>query len=700
MIFKALDLEKDISSQGFTENSYDLVIGSLVFHATKNLRQTMTNVRKLLKPGGFLVMLELLGDGPIRMAFSMSGLPGWWLGGEDGRSLSPCIGPLQWHSLLRETGFSGADTITPMTDVLPRPLFVIASQALDDRIDLLRRPLMTSVALPTEELVILGGTTVQAVQLADSIGELMKPRFIQVVRIDTLENLALHALRSTSAVISITELDDNVFKNMTSEKFSGLKRLFDQTKLILWVTQGCRELDPYSNVTVGLGRTLAWEMPQVRIQFLDVDPSEKPNATLIAETFLRLHTLDSQHKKEPSEPFLWSIEPEIAQENGRLLIPRLRPKTASNNRYNSSRRAITKNVDLQQSTVNISYTTTSLVLEEATNPTPQDQEKINGRVFIRVSHSVLSPIRVSPNSMLFLLFGSNVHTGEKVVALSDKQASMVDVPKDWVSKHEIPASHVDSSLFLVAAELLAQYLVSLRADSRTMMVHEPDPALAAALTQLAAVKNVSILFSSTSLDHVGSHWLSVHPFASERAIKSRIPEDVSVFVDTSMGPVEDSVSKRILAYLPHDCNCIKASEIWGQTSTASKDSTFRDSLIQACERSNNRLQNLDSPLSMESVALRDVRDVSPVQRRSTVVDWAPTATIPVAIEPVDSKLMFSSDKTYILFGLTSDLGQSLCQWIVRHGARFVVLTSRAPKVQESWMKDLQVMGATIKVYAK
>jgi hybrid polyketide synthase / nonribosomal peptide synthetase ACE1 len=40
MIFKTLDIEKDIFEQGYEEHSYDLIIGSMVLHATNNLQKT------------------------------------------------------------------------------------------------------------------------------------------------------------------------------------------------------------------------------------------------------------------------------------------------------------------------------------------------------------------------------------------------------------------------------------------------------------------------------------------------------------------------------------------------------------------------------------------------------------------------------------------------------------------------------------
>lgn len=35
-------------------------------------------IRSLLKPGGYLVLLELTDREPSRIGFLMGGLPGWW----------------------------------------------------------------------------------------------------------------------------------------------------------------------------------------------------------------------------------------------------------------------------------------------------------------------------------------------------------------------------------------------------------------------------------------------------------------------------------------------------------------------------------------------------------------------------------------------------------------------------------------------
>jgi acyl transferase domain-containing protein/protein-L-isoaspartate O-methyltransferase len=57
--FKTLDISGDPSSQGFEAGAYDLIIASNVIHATPSIADTLANVRKLLKPGGRFVLVEV-----------------------------------------------------------------------------------------------------------------------------------------------------------------------------------------------------------------------------------------------------------------------------------------------------------------------------------------------------------------------------------------------------------------------------------------------------------------------------------------------------------------------------------------------------------------------------------------------------------------------------------------------------------------
>lgn len=91
--FKVLDVEKVPTSQGYEAHSYDIVIASNVLHATASMQKTLENTRQLLKPGGYLLLLEVTNNGPVQISNIMGGLPGWRAGVDDGRRYAPTITP-------------------------------------------------------------------------------------------------------------------------------------------------------------------------------------------------------------------------------------------------------------------------------------------------------------------------------------------------------------------------------------------------------------------------------------------------------------------------------------------------------------------------------------------------------------------------------------------------------------------------------
>lgn len=147
MMFRVLDIEKEPTSQGYEAHSYDVAIAFNVLHATRSLETTLAHTRQLLKPGGYLMLLEFTNNDPIRFGTTMAGLPGWWLGVDDGRTMAPTVSTRVWHSTLRKAGFSGVDTTTPEIDGLTWPISILVAQAVDDRVTFLRRPLSSVSSL-------------------------------------------------------------------------------------------------------------------------------------------------------------------------------------------------------------------------------------------------------------------------------------------------------------------------------------------------------------------------------------------------------------------------------------------------------------------------------------------------------------------------------------------------------------------------
>src|SRR6185503_7544116 len=104
--FQALDISKDPAGQDFAGQRFDIVIAANVFHATPDLRRTLTHVHGLMEPDGLLVALEA--TSPQRLIDLTFGLTdGWWsFTDRDLRPAHPLLSNTQWATVLSERGFS------------------------------------------------------------------------------------------------------------------------------------------------------------------------------------------------------------------------------------------------------------------------------------------------------------------------------------------------------------------------------------------------------------------------------------------------------------------------------------------------------------------------------------------------------------------------------------------------------------------
>lgn len=116
MNFSVFDAEVDPVDQGY-EQDYDLVIACQVLHATSDMHKTLTNCRKLLRPGGKLVLVET-NQNFIVPGVVVGTFTGYWAGIPDGRVDAPFQGLDAWDSSLRDAGFSGLDLVL---DDFPEP---------------------------------------------------------------------------------------------------------------------------------------------------------------------------------------------------------------------------------------------------------------------------------------------------------------------------------------------------------------------------------------------------------------------------------------------------------------------------------------------------------------------------------------------------------------------------------------------------
>ena len=679
MAFKTLDIEHDTSEQGFADHSFDLVVASYALYGTTSIETALQNARQLVKPGGYLLFVEPT-SALLRLGFIACGLPGLWSRGDDHQKLGGARSPVEWDRLLRESGFSGLDSITlDFASAGKNGVSVMISQAVDEQIEHLRQPLpsLTSTSL-SRQILIVGGKSLATVRMTHNLVTLLANWNGGITTVESFEMVNLQTLPSITAALILADLDDPVIKSMNAKKLENMQEVLSQVHTVLWLTSGFRDNNPYHTATVGLGRCAVAESPLLRLQFLDVDASEGVE-TIIAESFVRLMMADLPELSGNTR--LWTTELEIALEKGKMFIPRIVPLDAFNDRLNSTRRVITEDVNTFENVVEIvaSNTVDGTTYAASRDSSKQIPDLVEGHVTIKVSQSTLYAIRVADGTQLHVCYGSIVGKNEKVVALSPSNASFVTVPSSWQLPCKTGSDSGKQYLELVTCLLIAHTILGFMLTGTTIL-YEPNECLASVLTEMLPGPDRRVLCFTTSPEKQrrGAPWVYVHSQASKRMIGSLVPTNTRVFIDLSSA--DNDISARIVDSLPSTCTYHPKTSFFHLVSTVSpsknsdtllKSLKSATSLGDAAQASKLLAGNVSSIINASDlVHEKEQKDLL------TIVDWSDARAIAIVQKPIDPVSLFSSTKTYFLVGLTGELGQSLCRWMVTHGARYLVISSR------------------------
>lgn len=106
MDFAVFDVERAPERQGFEPHSMDVVIAANVLHATRRIAVTLEQCRRLLKPGGVLVINELTQRLDYNtLTFGLT--TGWWIYEDEDKRIkgSPLLQTDTWRRCLGEAGF-------------------------------------------------------------------------------------------------------------------------------------------------------------------------------------------------------------------------------------------------------------------------------------------------------------------------------------------------------------------------------------------------------------------------------------------------------------------------------------------------------------------------------------------------------------------------------------------------------------------
>lgn len=274
MTFGKLDVEKDIVDQGYEAGTYDVVIADNVLHATHDIPTTLSQIRKALKPGGKIVLNEVIRADGWTSGFIFGLFPGWWLGTDRGRELSPLFSPEDWDISLKATGFSGTEFVLEKMQADGGSLLVSTAVAEEGTTSDLSRP---PVPLNRKVFIVVDTGSVQQQSLANtlysSFGEIFGQKPI-VLDLDVAVAEG-HARSPDDLVVSLLDCGSPFLSNLSETSWRALQALIGESHRVLWLSGGGgKDPPPQYGIVDGLARTLRFERYDLQFVTLGLDLCE------------------------------------------------------------------------------------------------------------------------------------------------------------------------------------------------------------------------------------------------------------------------------------------------------------------------------------------------------------------------------------------------------------------------------------------
>jgi malonyl CoA-acyl carrier protein transacylase len=660
--------------RGLSQEGFDLMIISFLVHGRQNKDSIISDLRGLVKPGGYVLFVE-----PTRELTWLRYMLYATQTAHGDRALGSPVPLLELDNVLRSSMFSGIDHVADYSGIS-----VMVSQALDDRIAALRHPLHPDhMAKLSGDLLFIGDgnlTTYRTIQDTVRLLHGWKGSLVVEQSLDTLSESMHNFSRNFSAVVILNDLKvPHSFQSTSHHKhLEKIQSLLEWTKNILWVALDGDFNDPIHAATMASSRSIASQIQDARFQ-----------SVLISENWNVEHTIASslvrsvyiQNWKPSKGTHLWTDEDEIMIKDHQMFVPRVLPAREPNNRFNASRRNIIEEASDAGKDVVIDLIGTIDALDcypSAKSHAFNIDKHSNAKVQVQVNYSSLMALRVGLHDYLHISIGQVPGQEGSVVAFSETLSNSIMVDRAW----QIPCES-DESMQRRVIEISMQYFaaswINRMFEIGTAIIYEPGKLLAYVLSELVRGTNKRFVFLTSDQDQVsgtGAGWIFVHPHSSRSALQSLVPRDTNLFVN--MGPAKTQTAQRI-------------AEIVGPTSSVEKDTLFRvQSRVASCEPGTSFVNTLKlarhfvseirKGFPEETGSLLEASKLNGRLPESTdplaIVDWADADKIPLQARPLDSNTLLTHNKTYLLANIYIAFAEPLARWLVSGGARHIVIAER------------------------
>ncbi|KAI2466075.1 hypothetical protein F4781DRAFT_434797 [Annulohypoxylon bovei var. microspora] len=739
MEFKVLDIEKDPSQQGLEEGSYDLVVAFQVLHATSSIGTTLANCRKLLKPGGHLIVTELTNK-IARRSVVFGVLSGWWLGEDDGRQWGPELSEEEWDTRLRAQGFAGVDWCFRDREDAGHSSSIIASNV----------PYESNDELPSKVVIVTSSIeSSSSKSLVDQLSSRLAANgtFVKQMSLLDITDSNLTATRC----IATFELEKPLLSSITADEYDALKHMVLHSEGTLWLTKGGTSMDtrePELNMIAGFARTIRGEAPEVKFTTLDLDPDVPCDQPQVTETILKvlrlqgeLHNTDHEFSERkgalnvlrispdetlskilsPDEPREDHLTIQPIKQSGRPLKLDLRTTGELDGFYFNDDDDYSKplgdlDIEIEVKAVGLDPYDMAVALGQLWDPSlgtecsgvvtrigkGVTEFSVGDRVmtcglgwyktFIRNTQDMFQRL---PNTMSFeegatmmISYGTAVYSIFNVVRLQAGETVLIHSASDCLGQAAINAAqHVGAEIIAtVSSEAEKQFLAKHYHIPDDHIFSNKDNGFVQGIKRITNGLGVQAILNSLTGELLRETWHCIAPFGR--------------FVELGMKDIRSNTG---LDMVPFANNAIFAG-VNLLTMYRTNRPLFSKLMADVFRYYKEGIIKLVKPLHV--FKLSEVSDAfRMLQARKhegkvvlQVVDDDKVPTTPP--RPVEVQL--HPDATYIIPGGMGGLGRSLMRWMAAKGARNLVTTSRSgandPRAQQL-LEDLSKLGVKVKAFA-
>ncbi|KAI1348116.1 hypothetical protein F5Y01DRAFT_318086 [Xylaria sp. FL0043] len=680
---------KDLKDQIGPDTLLDLVILPTTLLGDKDTTTALEKISHIMKDGGFLILINphtAITDGQLK-SFS-----------DDSPSHPPTHSP--WLKVLDTYGF----TRQARHSNISHHAGLVLVRQFCERKSFTIPPSIKGSSTIIDSLLLVRSTSGEGNdQLVAGLQNQISPYCREAIT-RSLDDATAQELEHCTAVIMLADLDEPVMPNMTQHRISQLLTLLRPTLTILWVTCDARSGNPEHAASFGFLRTIAAEVPTLKLQVLDLDPNDAASPTdRISSAFYQLISTD----KEPNNKSLWALEPEIHMENGRRLIPRVMPWKDGNDRVNALHRIVTMPVNAIRQCI-------ELVLEALSDGTarlklntgPHPSERLErGKIVIQVDYSSALPLDLFG----YACVGREVATNKRILALSNTNSSYLTCTPSQTVTLECDKHQGLVVLHKFVRHVAATHFLSIGTKGTPLVLVDPDVEFAKQLTHLAAARRKVVIVGTCCNEEDNARYTEMtecevlrghvsgclHPRSLLADLRRAFPQRSAIL---NFLPESHELSGRIKASVPSGCTIyagvtelVSNMHMWGdkimwlRLVTETINTLFKavmQSLPQGMTRTIQQFKTISTVSASELLSRPE--NIQPFE----IVDWNRDGNaLQVIGHTIDGPLVFP-DKTYYMFGMTRDFGHSLCRFFLERGARHIVLASRNPDTSPHWVAEL------------